>query len=165
IELYQADLAERPFLVAFNKVDLTEAQENLETFAAQSGIDEASLVPVSGVARTGLDDLVIRLARALKEAPAPTRFAPSPDQEILHPQGVDATRFEIRRKGSRTWQVYGPSIERMAVMTDVENEEGLRRLERELDRLGITRQLEEAGIEDGHLLRIGQVEIDWGDAL
>lgn len=163
ISLYRPELADRPYLIAFNKMDMTEAQEHWAELTLPEEADRSRLIPVSGAAQIGLDELRLRLAQELEQAPAPARFLPEQDQEVLRPQGVDATRFEIRRKGPRTWQVNGPSIERMAVMTDMENEEAVRRLERELDRLGITRQLEEAGIEDGHLLRIGQVEIDWGE--
>jgi GTP-binding protein len=165
LALYQPQLAERPALIAFNKMDMPEAQQNWEGFRDDPAVRELDVLPVSGAARIGLDALILRIAQELENAPPQARFAPQQDAEsVLRPQQVDSARYEIRRKGARTWEVSGPTIERIAVMTDLENEEAVRRLERELDRLGISRQLEEAGIEDGDVLRIGQVELDWGEA-
>ncbi len=163
LDLYRPDLAQRPALVAFNKMDLAEAQENWNALRASDGLDGLEAVPVSGVARIGLDVLVRRLAEEVAKAPQPVRFAPEETEVTLRPRPVDVSRYEIRRRGSRTWEVTGPSIERIAVMTDMENEEAVNRLEREMNRMGITRDLEQSGIEPGHTLRIGPVEIEWGD--
>ncbi|MEJ7653719.1 MAG: GTPase ObgE [Chloroflexia bacterium] len=162
IELYQTTLADRPSVVAFNKIDTPEAQallEDMRPHAAALGYD---LLPISGAARIGLDELVFRLARELESAPPGGRFAPPQSDDVLRPQPIDHGRFEIERKGKRTWAISGPSIERLAVMTDMSNYEAVRRLEREMDRMGVNRRLEEAGVEPGHVLRIGKVEIDWG---
>ena len=164
LALYRPEMAGKPRLLAWNKMDMPEAEEQWE--AQRPVLEERgwTVLPVSGAARLHLDALVLRLAEMLQTAPPPERFAPQQEEGVLRPQAVDVGRYEIRRRGARTWQVRGPSIERIAVMTDLENEEAVQRLERELDRLGITRDLEQAGIEDGHVLRIGTVEIDWGEA-
>lgn len=164
LELYQPELAARPSLVAFNKMDIPEARETYPAFREEAGLPEERVLPISGATREGLDRLTLRLWRELQTAPPPTRFAPEPDDAVLRPREIDSARFEIRRKGERTWQVSGPSIERIAVMTDLGNEEAVRRLEREINRMGVSRALEDAGIQDGHVLRIGAVEIDWGEA-
>lgn len=160
---YQPEMAQKPALVAFNKVDMPEAQENLASFRAQIAVDDITVLAVSGAARVGLETLVLRLAQMLESAPPPHRFAPKREQTVLHPNPVDSSRFAIKRQADGTWHVTGPTIERIAVMTDMENDEAVRRLERELNRLGITRALESAGIQYGDVLQIGAVEIDWGE--
>ncbi|MDP9379648.1 MAG: GTPase ObgE [Chloroflexota bacterium] len=162
LSLYQPQLAERPSIIAFNKMDMTEAQENWEEFRNDPAVQDADALPVSGTARIGLDQLVLRIAQELESAPPHARFAPQVET-VLRPQEVDSDRYQISREDDHTWAVSGPTIERIAVMTDMENEEAVRRLERELNRMGISRRLQEAGIENGDTLRIGSVEIDWGE--
>ena len=164
LELYQPELAGRPSVIAYNKMDMPEAEENLPKFLADPAVGDTPVFPISGVAHIGLEPLVLRIWQELQTAPPAARFAPRQDERVLRPAEVDSSRFQISRGADGAWEVSGPTIERIAVMTDLGNEEAVRRLERELDRMGISRGLEEAGIEDGDVLRIGQVEIDWGEA-
>ncbi len=162
LQAYRPELATRARVLAFNKIDMPEARGNWEELESQLSTRVADALPVSGAARTGLDSLVLRLSEELKNAPPPGRFAPPAETDVLRPLEVDTTRYQVHRKTGRTWVVNGPSIERIAVMTDLANDEAVRRLEREMDRMGITQELEKAGIEPGHTLRIGTVEIEWG---
>lgn len=164
LELYRPDLADRPSVVAFNKIDMEEAQAAWRDFQRAMAAEGTEVVAISGAARIGIEPLIFRVWRTLQTAPPPARFAPELDDTTLRPEATDTSRYQIKRKGKQTWQVTGPSIERIAVMTNLQNEEAVRRLERELDRFGITRELEEAGIEPGHTLRIGSVEIEWGES-
>lgn len=166
LEQYRQDLLERPTVVAFNKMDMPEAREYWEVFREEMERVGLEATAVSAASREGIVELIRLVADKLRSAPPVEKFAPdvlnAREETVLRPQHVDTGRYEIRRKGVRTWQVSGPTIERIAVMTNLENAEAVRRLEREMDRLGITAALEEKGIQEGHLLRIGQIEIEWG---
>ncbi len=59
--------------------------------------------------------------------------------------------------------VRGKRVERMVVMTDQESDEGMARLEHTLQRLGVTKALEEAGVQPGDTVRFGGVELIWGE--
>ena len=48
-------------------------------------------------------------------------------------------------------------------MTDLENEEGMDRLQVTLRRMGVTKALEEAGVQVGDTVRFGKVELYWGE--
>jgi GTP-binding protein len=51
----------------------------------------------------------------------------------------------------------------MIAMTDMENEDGVRRLQRRLERLGVFDKLKKAGAEEGDTVRIRDVEFDYID--
>jgi len=55
-------LAEKPVLVAANKMDLTGAEESLEKLARETG---ETVLPISAVTGKGLKDLVEAVWRAL----------------------------------------------------------------------------------------------------
>ena len=59
--------------------------------------------------------------------------------------------------------VRGKRVERAVSMTDPENEEGMDRLQVTLRRMGVTKALEEAGVQVGDTVRFGKVELYWGE--
>jgi GTP-binding protein len=54
-------------------------------------------------------------------------------------------------------------VERMVSMTNQESEEGMARLEIMLEKMGVTKALEEAGVQVGDLVHFGKVELYWGE--
>ncbi|HEX4138707.1 MAG TPA: hypothetical protein VHY09_00050, partial [Candidatus Methylacidiphilales bacterium] len=64
ISLYQKELAERPYLVVANKMDLPEAAENLKKFKRRV---KKEIVPVSATDDTTIEALKTVLKRHLVE--------------------------------------------------------------------------------------------------
>ena len=62
-----------------------------------------------------------------------------------------------------TFVVRGKRVERMAAMTDPDNPEGIELLQRNLGKLGVLAAVERAGAEPGHTVRIGPIELEWGE--
>lgn len=54
LRLYSAELADRPFIVVANKMDVPQAAQNLEEFRRKTGIDP---LPISAQTREGIDVL------------------------------------------------------------------------------------------------------------
>jgi GTP-binding protein len=48
-------------------------------------------------------------------------------------------------------------------MTNQESEEGMARLQITLEKLGVTKALEEAGVQVGDTVRFGKIELYWGE--
>ena len=158
---YDSTLLEKPMIVAVNKLDVADARERwpeLERRFRELGYDA---LPVSAATLEGVDTLVYRTAdlvrqgaqeRATREhgaeaAPIIT-IKPSPDH------------FEIERHRN-TYHVTGETVERLAVMTDLESEEALYRLQRRLRQMGVVTALERAGVREGSRVVIGNVELTW----
>jgi GTP-binding protein len=66
-------------------------------------------------------------------------------------------------KETEGWRVRGAHIERIARMTRWELDEAVVRFQQTLDKSGITRELEQAGVQIGDTVFIGEVELEWGD--
>jgi len=69
LALHLDGLAERPFLVAANKMDLPEAAENLDTFRKETGLDP---LLVSAVTGDGIEGLKTAIHREVFPEEAPT---------------------------------------------------------------------------------------------
>ncbi len=59
------------------------------------------------------------------------------------------------------WRVRGAKVERVVAMTNWEYDEAVIRFQRILEAMGISAALEEAGVEVGDTVRIGDIEFEW----
>lgn len=55
---YSSDMINKPFLVALNKIDLPEAEENVARFLKETGIPPSSVFPISADKKEGLPSFV-----------------------------------------------------------------------------------------------------------
>jgi GTP-binding protein len=156
---YDQALLDRPQLVALNKVDLlgpgdgvTDLQRRLEELGHE-------VFPISAVTREGVDRLVYRLADLIRQQASVIEAEHRDDVEVItvkpHPD-----HFEVERKRG-TFYVTGEMAVRLAVMTDMDSDEAVLRLQRRLKRMGVFTALERAGIREGNTVRIGEVEFTW----
>lgn len=163
---YSTAVASLPEIIALNKVDIPEARE-----AAQRALDELPLrYPeigengrpiriVSTATGQNVQKLVWDAARILRESPREPVATP---EEVVHITGPEAP-WTISRGPSGEFVVRGRQPERLVAMTDLENQESLRRLHSRLGALGILKELRQMGIDDQDTVRVGGFEFDWID--
>ena len=75
----------------------------------------------------------------------------------------DSRRWEAVQVEEGVFRVTGRSMERLVAMTDLNNEEALRRLQRILEQRGVNRKLKEIGAEDGDTVQIRNIEFEYAD--
>ncbi|OPZ87752.1 MAG: GTPase Obg [bacterium ADurb.Bin429] len=69
--------------------------------------------------------------------------------------------LEIARLDEHLWEVTGSGIERLIAMTDMTSEEGVRRLQTSLERMGLFAMLRERGVQEGDFVRIRGIELEY----
>ncbi len=161
---YSADLAARPQVVVFNKMDVPEAQERWEQVKQHAEEAGLPVFAISAATRQGVNELLYFAANRLRELQAEARAeaerSPKPAGPVLRPEPEDA--FTVRREHG-VFVVSGKRVERLVVMTDQESPEGMARMEHTLQRMGVTKALEDAGAQPGDVVRFGKVELIWGE--
>jgi len=80
---------------------------------------------------------------------------------VIRPK-EDENAFEVSREG-HAFRLRGKKIERVTAMTNFDQEEAVLRLHRIFQSMGVTDALERAGVKDGDYVRIGEVELEWGE--
>jgi GTPase len=144
-------LAERPHIVAVNKVDLEPARR-LRAHTRRRAVSFIS-------ARTGegVPELAAAIASLVASAPAPQL-----------PTAAKVTRLRPRigahlsvEKTGEVFVVHGEPVERLLERLDLETEGGLARFQSELDRLGVNRALEASGVKPGDTVRIAAAEFEY----
>jgi GTP-binding protein len=158
---YQPELAERPRVVALNKVDLPEAQENIARLRAAIELPESEVFAISAATREGTDDLIRHVAGILAQLPQPSRQESDEVLEWPIPQ-VDDRMFSIERV-PEGFRVHGKRIERLISMTNFAQAESLMRIQRVLEATGISRSLIEAGVKEGDTVFIEKAELVWSN--
>ena len=163
---YDEQLAERPQIAVMSKMDLQESRERWPAFKAQAEAAGYPAFSISAATQQGIDELMRYTASRLREIKqqeeerAATEAMNEAAGPVLRPEPVDA--FTVTKEKG-VFVVRGKRAERAVNMTDLENEEGMSRLQTTLEKMGITKALEEAGVQVGDVVRFGKVELLWGE--
>jgi len=156
--MFDENLAEKPQLVALNKMDLPMVQERfaeLKPQLAKLGVD---LLPISAVTHLNLDNLMWKTYNLLLETPEPEGVAELPVYRVSE----DPRAFTIEKE-SDGWRVHGVSIERAAAMTFWEHYGSVRRFQKLMSVIGVEEALREAGISEGENVLINDFVLEWQD--
>lgn len=158
LTLFNPTLADKPQIVALNKMDLPDAR------ALWPAVEEAihryglPVFAISAVTGEGVTELLRQVQMTLDQLPPEEKAEPLP---VLAPK-PDPKAFWIDRLKEGVWRVEGAEIEKVARMTNWDYYEAVLRFQRVLNALGIRQALIEAGVEEGDVVRIGDVELVWG---
>jgi GTPase len=157
IALYSQEIASRPRIVVLNKIDLLSSdlvEEKVKEFATTG----YPVFAISGYTGTGLEPLLNTMTDVVESATVEEEIP------VLMPalarQGEDFWEVLTEEDGYR---VVGKRLERMIAMTDLENRDAVRYLQRRLDRIGVFEKLRKAGAEEGDSVTIGEFEFEFTD--
>jgi len=156
--LFDEKISEKPQVIAFNKMDLSDVQKawpQIKEQLAQLGYEA---LPLSTVTRENIDKLLWKAHTLLKTAPEPEPVETLP----IYRAEEDPRSFTIDRT-SEGWVVSGKAIERAAEMTYWEHRESVRRFYHLLVNICVDKTLREAGIEEGDTVIIGEFILEWQD--
>ncbi len=163
---YDERLAARPQIVVLNKMDLPEAQERWPALKAKAEAAGYPVFAISAAAHQGTDELMQYTVRRLHEIRqeeaerAASEINTDMTGPVLRPLPDDA--FTVTKEKG-VYVVRGKRVGRLVSMTDLENEEGMDRLQVTMAKMGVTKALEEAGVKVGDVVRFGKVELYWGE--
>ncbi|MEU1590176.1 GTPase ObgE [Micromonospora sp. NPDC005710] len=157
-------LADRPRLVAVNKVDVPDGRDLAEIVRPDLEERGYQVFEVSAATREGLKELTYAMAELVD---AERKAAPpaEPTRIVLRPMAVDDDGFTITAEADGSFTVRGVRPERWVKQTTFDNDEAVGYLADRLARLGVEDKLAKAGAQPGDLVRIGVREFDWQPTL
>ena len=153
---YDAQLAERPYMVALNKVDVMEDEnlaERLKAFFAEKGIPT---VITSAVRGDGIEELIAAIVEIVRAHPRPKgsyRLYEAP----LDLNVAVAGKPRIVKEAEGLYRVLHPRIESAVARYDFSQEEAPVRLTRLMRQYKVEEALENAGAVEGDTINIGEM--------
>ena len=166
LALYEAEipLANRPRIIALNKIDLPDGEAMAEMVKSNLQGRGYKVFPVSAATREGLPALLNAMAEAIssfrsqQEVVERTRI-------VLTPPAIDDSGFDVVANKDGSFTVTGAKVEHWVAQTDFSNREAIGYLADRLARAGVEKQLFKVGAREGSEVRIGSgddaVVFDW----
>ena len=158
LQQYSTDLASRPQIVVANKTDLLEDREQLETFRAHVEELGYTFMEMSAATHQGTRELVQRIAAMLADLPPVIVYEP---EYVPRPPQIDTSEpLSITREGD-TWLVDGPWLQRLMANVNFSDYESRMYFDKMLRQSGLFDQLEQMGIQDGHIVSLYNLEFEY----
>jgi Obg family GTPase CgtA-like protein len=166
LALYDPFLAQKPQVVVLNKMDIPEVRERADELVAalKQAAGHSRVLTISAATTERVQELMGRLQKFV-QAQAVVELPPPPPEIDLGRAGLehdsDAYKIESDPSYPGQWRVTGKYIEQIARMTHWEYPEAVERFGRQLDALGISRELTQRGAEEGDLVMIGVYDFEF----
>ncbi|GKU85497.1 hypothetical protein SLEP1_g167 [Rubroshorea leprosula] len=173
LEMFSPELAEKPYIVAYNKMDLPEAYENWSSF--KQSLQARGIEPfcMSAVSREGTHNVVCAAYELLQKCNESNMefegLTAAEDlnhvADMIHKQrSVSIDEFEIiHDSSSNTWHVIGAGLQRFVQMTNWRYMDSEKRFQHVLEACGVNRSLMKLGVKEGDTVMVGEMEMVWHD--
>ncbi len=151
---FSEELADKPVVVAANKMDLPDSRELFPEFRDALEARGVKVFAVSGATRDGVEDLLKYLSNALKDLKGLDLTAANEEEklyEFIEP-------FVIEEEGDGRWTVSGPEIERLVAMTDFTSDEAIAVFRQKLQKLGFFDEMSRLDAGEDDIFSIGDME-------
>ncbi|MCQ2510136.1 MAG: GTPase ObgE [Lachnospiraceae bacterium] len=166
LKTYNADIANRPQVIAANKVDSIYVEEGEED-PVQRLKDEfepqgVKVFPISAVTGQGVKELLYYVQQELDKLP---KEIVTFEQEFFPEMALarENLPYTVARSEEEegTFIVEGPKIEKMLGYTNLDSEKGFAFFQKFLAESGILKELEEMGIEEGDTVQMYGLAFDY----
>lgn len=160
LALYNLKLEERPQIIAANKMDIPESQENLRRFKEK--VPDVTVYEISAATRQGVQELMYAVGDVLAtipDKPAVEEVAEVEERVVFRAE-KEPDPFEISRDND-VFVVSGEKIEKLVRMTNLNSYDAAQRFARMMRNMGVDEALRKHGAKDGDTVRIGKLEFDF----
>lgn len=161
LKSYNPEIAERPQVIAANKIDLIyhEDEDPVERLKKRFDPQGIRVFPISGVSGQGIDKLLYYVSSRLAELDSPPVIFEQeyfPEEELMY----EDLPYTVVKEND-VYVVEGPKIEKMLGYTNLDSEKGFAFFQKFLKESGILDDLEKAGIQEGDTVKMYGLQFDY----
>jgi GTP-binding protein len=161
LEQFNPKLGELAQIVALNKSDVSGAEEIADEVARAIGDKGYPVHRISAVTGQGVQELVYDVSEQLDKLGPRERMIE--DDVVTFTVDAEFERWEVKKTAPNEFLVEGKPVEIIIARTNVSNEFAFRRLHRQLDRMGVIKELRKQGAEHGDTVKIRGIEFEFYD--
>lgn len=165
--LYNEKLAERPQIIAANKMDMPESEDHLTRFKQQleevQGERVYEIVPISSLTKQGVRELLYKAADLLdtvSEQVVVEEVKDIEERKVYTYEKKEETTFTIHRE-DEVFVIESEGIERFMKRTNLTSYDAVMRFARVMRKMGVDDALRKQGAQDGDLVRIGDFAFEF----
>ena len=162
LEAYNPEIANRPQIIAANKIDCIYDQDNNPVDEIKKEFEPKGIqvFPISAVSGQGVKELLFAVSGMLEQLDHTVTVFEQEYFPEFDSYGNEPFTVEYDEENGE-YVVEGPRIERMLGYTNLESEKGFVFFQNFLKDNGILEQLEELGIEEGSTVRMYGLKFDY----
>ncbi|XP_031274384.1 GTP-binding protein OBGC, chloroplastic [Pistacia vera] len=171
LELFSPEIAGKPYVVAYNKMDLPEAYEKWSSFRERLQARGIEPFCMSAVKREGTHEVICaayellrKSKQANKEFEGPVNLNHVADM-VQKQRSAAINEFDISHdSSSNTWHVVGSGLQRFVQMTNWRYIDSEKRFQHVLEACGVNKSLMKLGVKEGDTVIVGEMEMVWHDS-
>lgn len=157
LKKFDEELSKRPMIVAGNKCDLAtdEQIEEFKNYVEEKGY---SFYPIMAAIRYDVDPLLKKIEEKLSELPPIKKY--EIEEQLYDVDSINDYEIKIE-KHDGVYFVEAEWLLRILRTTNFDDYEGLNYFERVLTKTGVYEKLREAGIKEGDIVSIYNLEFEY----
>lgn len=149
-------LKDKKIIVAANKIDLCQENDNLERLKQKCGKLGINVYPISAATTSGIEDLLRDITDQLRQLPEAEPF--EAEEEFVLPE-IERT-FEVT-KDAKGYSVTGSTVDEIVRSVNFDDLDSLNYFHNCLRKSGIIQALRDAGAQDGDTVTIAEMEFEF----
>ncbi len=154
---YDETLKELPMIVVANKMDMPNAEENLQRFREKFA--EYPIVPMTTIIHEGVEELLKILVDVLEKLPP----AQPIEYQAVTLEEEESYDFQIEVLDEDVFEVVGGLVKVLSRKVNMDDYDSFGYFQRVMKERGVITALRHAGAKDGSTVIVGELEFDFVD--
>ncbi|HYF82590.1 MAG TPA: GTPase ObgE [Clostridia bacterium] len=159
LKIYSEKLVNKPQVVACNKMDIPESEENYRIVAEELGKKGYEVFAISAATREGIAPLLDRVYNLLEKV----KDVEEPVEEILdlvYHNNTSDKPFTVRKENG-VFVVEGRLVEQLLASVNMEDNDSIKYFQKVLRKRGIVDELRQFGVKDGDTVKMQELEFEY----
>lgn len=158
LEKYSEKLSKRKQIIVANKMDAMQDEElikKVEELAKKEGLE---LYKISAATKMGVEELIDHVSEVLKTLPKEDLI--EVEDKMVYTLEDKKDNWEIKIENG-VFKVTGKAIERLMGRINIEDNESMYYLQKNLKNMGVEDKLKEMGVKEGDTVILDDWELEW----
>ena len=157
---YSKKVASHPQVLVANKIDITESEENIPRLRELAEKEGLKFFPISAVTHEGVKELITYVGEFLEDY----QEEPEQDDSVKvydADKAEDPDKITISRNDAGDFIVSGKTLEKLVLMTNFNDDEGLRRFQYIWRIKGLDKKRRDRGIKEGMTVHVADMTFEY----
>ena len=159
LEKYSPKLAKRKQIIVANKIDLVQDESLLKEVEDLAKKENLELYKISAVTKQGLQELIDHITEVLKTLPK-EELLEVEEKKVYTLDDENKDKWTIRKENG-VFIVTGKPIQRLIGRINIDDNESLYYLQKNLREMGVDDKLREMGVREGDTVMLEDWELEW----